>query len=139
LCNELGKHFTSLRRDHAWLAFRHASAGVLPLVRSQHLLQALLRHLPTSVEEFNRVIPKTLRDETDPAPLHYLPNVIEVIAAHVSATKRHGQSSLFWRSLPQSRSQPAAPRSNGSRRTIHEATPKRDETTRKLRFVCVIT
>lgn len=59
------------------------------------MLQALLRHLPTSVEEFNRVIPKALRDETDPLHLPYLPNVVEIIATHISEADERNQSSLF--------------------------------------------
>ncbi len=59
------------------------------------MLQALLRYLPTSIEQFNQIIPKALRDETDPAQLQYLPKVIEVIAAHVSGNTQHEQSSLF--------------------------------------------
>lgn len=58
------------------------------------MLQALLHHLPTSTEQFNRLIPKQLRDETDPAQLQYLPHVLNIIATHLSKAKRE-QSSLF--------------------------------------------
>jgi very-short-patch-repair endonuclease len=59
------------------------------------MIQALLRYLPTSVEQFNDVIPKVLRVDTDPAQLQYLPKVIEMIAEHVSAKDRNHQSPLF--------------------------------------------
>jgi very-short-patch-repair endonuclease len=59
------------------------------------MLQALIRHLPTSVEEFDRLIPKVLRDETEPSQLRYLPQVIQVIADHVSGKSGAEQSALF--------------------------------------------
>jgi very-short-patch-repair endonuclease len=59
------------------------------------MLQALIRHLPTSVEEFDRLIPKVLRDETEPSQLRYLPQVIQVIADHVSGKSGTEQSALF--------------------------------------------
>jgi very-short-patch-repair endonuclease len=58
------------------------------------MLQALMRHLPTTLEQFNQVIPKRLRDETDPAQLQYLPKVFEMIAEHVSGKDRY-QAPLF--------------------------------------------
>jgi hypothetical protein len=44
------------------------------------MLEALLRHRPTSLAEYERRIPDSLRQYTDPRPLHHLPEVFTILS-----------------------------------------------------------
>ena len=45
----------------------------------KEMLEAILRNLPTTPEEFREFIPLKFREVTDPKQMQFLPNILEII------------------------------------------------------------